>query len=130
MTGERKLADFRRWTLAVLDLLSAEPDRQAAYLQASGVGVDEILLQFDDVLHVARARVGDRSLSHEEYLLLQSVNGLADAVSAGPESIWTELALEEAVEWRELRAAARAAKASLERSWSQDCDNPPKSLDG
>ncbi|MFF4185451.1 hypothetical protein ACFYZ9_19865 [Streptomyces sp. NPDC001691] len=101
----------------MLDLLSAEPDRQAAYLQASGVGVDEILLQFDDVLHVARARVIDGSLSHEEYSLLQSVNGYADSVGASPESIWTELALEEAIEWRELRAAATSAKVSLERSW-------------
>ncbi|MEU1296351.1 hypothetical protein ABZ439_28475 [Streptomyces sp. NPDC005840] len=123
MTGERKLTDFRRWTLTVLGLLSAEPDRQAAYLQASGVGADEILLQFDDVLHVARARVGDHSLSHEEYLLLQSVDERADSVSAGPESIWAEIALEEAAEWRELRAAARAAKSSLERSWSQDFDD-------
>ncbi|WJV45853.1 hypothetical protein [Streptomyces flavofungini] len=114
----------------MLDLLSAEPDRQAAYLQASGVGADEILLQFDDVLHVARARVGDRSLSHEEYLMLQSVDGRADSVSAGSEPIWTEVALEEAVEWRELRAAARVAKASLERSWSQDVDDSSKSLDG
>ncbi|MYR25468.1 MULTISPECIES: hypothetical protein [unclassified Streptomyces] len=122
MTGERKLADFRWWTLGVLGLLSAEPDRQAEYLQASGVGADEILLQFDDVLHVARARVGDRSLSHEEYILLQSINGHVDAVSAAPESIWTVAALEERVEWRELRAAARAVKASLERYWSQDSD--------
>ncbi|MEU1853607.1 hypothetical protein ABZ499_31180 [Streptomyces sp. NPDC019990] len=105
-----------------MDLLSAEPNRQAAYLQAAGVGAEEILLQLDDVLHVARARVGDRSLSHEEYLLLQSVNGRANSVSEGAEPIWTEVALEEAVEWRELRAAARVAKAALERSWSQKFD--------
>lgn len=120
MTSDQKLADFRQWTLAVLDLLSAESDRQAAYLQASGVGADEILLQFDDVLHVARARVSDGSLRREDYLLLQPVNERADSVSAGPESIWAADALEEALEWRELRAAARAAKSSLESSWSQD----------
>ncbi len=120
MTSEQKLADFRRWALVVLDLLSAEPDRQAAYLQEAGVGPDEILLQFDDVLHVARARVSDGSLRREEYLLLQSVNEYADSVNAGPGSIWAESALEEATEWRELRAAARAAKSSLTRSWDQN----------
>ncbi|MFE3428269.1 hypothetical protein [Streptomyces sp. NPDC059171] len=130
MTGEQQLAAFRQWALTVLDLLGAEADRQAAYLQASKVGADEILLQFDDLLHVARARVGDLSLSHEEYILLQSVDGRADSVSAGSESIWTEIALEEAVEWRELRAAARVAKTSLERSWSQDIDDSSRSFDG
>lgn len=121
MTIGQNLADFRQWTLAVLDLLGAESDRQAAYLQASGVESDEILLQFDDVLHVARARVGDGSLRREDYLLLQPVDERAEAVSAGPESIWAAGALEEALEWRELRAAARVAKSSLESSWSQDC---------
>jgi hypothetical protein len=38
------------------------------------VGPDEVLLQFDDVLHVARARVADGSLSDGDYLLLQAVN--------------------------------------------------------
>ncbi|MFF9634368.1 hypothetical protein ACF1D2_07235 [Streptomyces bacillaris] len=123
MTGEQQLAAFRQWALTVLDLLGAEADRQAAYLQASKVGADEILLQFDDVLHVARARVGDRSLSREEYHLLQSVSEYADSVNAGSELIWAEAALGEAVEWRELRAAAKAAKASLESSWSQGDDS-------
>lgn len=120
MTSERKLTDFRQWTLAVLDLLSADSDRQVAYLQASGVEADEMLLQFDDVLHVARAREADGSLKHEDYLLLQSVNDSANSVSAGPGSIWTEGALEEAAEWEELRAASRVAKSRLGRSWSQD----------
>lgn len=120
MTSERKLADFRQWVLAVLDLLGADPDRQAAYLQASRVEADEILLQFDDVLHVARARVGDGSLKREDLHLIESVNESVDAVSEGPESIWAAAGLEEAAEWRELRAAARAVRTGLERSWSQD----------
>ncbi|MFI5478041.1 hypothetical protein ACIBAB_02870 [Streptomyces rubiginosohelvolus] len=128
MTGEQQLAAFRQWALTVLDLLGAEADRQAAYLQASQVGAEEILLQFDDVLHVARARVGDRSLSHQEYRLLQSVGEYADSVNAGSELMWADAALGEAVEWRELRAAAKAAKASLESSWSQGDDSPELSI--
>lgn len=120
MTGDRKLVDFRRWTLATLTLLSAEPERQVEYLRASGVEAEEVLLQFDDVVHVARARVADGSLSNEEYLLLQAVNEGASSVNAGPDSIWTEGALEEAAEWEEVRAASRVAKSSLEQSWDTD----------
>lgn len=120
MTTDQKLADFRQWTLSVLDLLGADSDRQAAYLQDSGVEADEILLQFDDVLHVARARVDDGSLRREDYLLLQPVSERAEAVNAGSESIWAAGALEEAVEWRELRVAARVAKSNLESSWSRN----------
>ncbi|WP_018571666.1 hypothetical protein [Streptomyces sp. PsTaAH-124] len=120
MTGDRKLTDFRRWTLAVLGLLSAGPERQVEYLRASGVGPDEVLLQFDDVLHVARARVADGSLNDEDYLLLQSVNESVNSVSAGPEEIWTEGALKEAAEWEEVRAASRVAKSGLDQSWSQE----------
>lgn len=120
MTTDQKLADFRQWTLSVLDLLGADSDRQAAYLQDSGVEADEILLQFDDVLHVARVRVGDGSLRREDYLLLQPVSERAEAVNAGSESIWAAGALEEAVEWRKLRVAARVAKSNLESSWSRN----------
>jgi len=118
MTSERKLADFRQWALAVLGLLSATPERQAVYLQESGVGADEILLQFDDVLHVARARISDGSLKQEDYLLLQGVNERVDSVNACPDSIWADAALEEAAEWRELQIVAGAVKLSLERSWN------------
>ncbi|GAA3973615.1 hypothetical protein GCM10022232_00920 [Streptomyces plumbiresistens] len=120
MTGDRKLADFRRWTLAVLGLLSAGPERQVEYLRVSGVGPDEVLLQFDDVLHVARARVADGSLNDEDYLLLQAVNESVNSVNAGPEAIWTEGALKEAAEWEDVRAASRVAKSGLEQSWSQE----------
>ncbi|WP_280886283.1 hypothetical protein [Streptomyces sp. LBL] len=82
--------------------------------------VDEILLQFDEVLHVARARVADGSLKREDYILLQSINGSADSISVGPDSVWTGSALGEAAEWEEIRAVSRVAKSSLERSWSQD----------
>ncbi|MGV9907371.1 hypothetical protein ACWDU8_33650 [Streptomyces sp. NPDC003388] len=120
MTGDRKLTDFRRWALAVLDLLSAGPERQVEYLRASGVGPDEVLLQFDDVLHVAHARLADGSLNDKDYFLLQTVNESVNSVSAGPEDIWAEDALEEAAEWEEVRAASRLAKSGLERSWSQE----------
>ncbi|WP_432043097.1 hypothetical protein [Streptomyces cadmiisoli] len=120
MTSERQLAEFRGWALAVLDLLGAHPDRQVAFLQASKVDSDEILLQFDDLVHVAHARVRDGSLNHEDFRLIKAVDESVSAVSEGPELIWAVAALEEATEWRELRTAARMAKSSLERSWGQE----------
>ncbi|MFF0765061.1 hypothetical protein [Streptomyces sp. NPDC003737] len=120
MISDRKLTDFRRWAISVLDLLSAEPERQLQYLQTSGVGADEMLLQFDDLLHVARARVADGSLHGEDYRLLQAVGESVNSVSEGPEEIWAEGALEEAVEWEELRVASAAAKSDLELSWDRE----------
>lgn len=106
-----------------MGLLGAEPGRQVEYLQASEVEADEILLQFDDLLHVAHARVADGSLKNEDYLLIRSTNERADALNARPDSIWTAAALNEATEWRDLRVTARIAKLSLEQSWSQDFDD-------
>lgn len=120
MTNDQKLAHFQQWTLAVLGLLSAASDRQAAYLHESGVGTDELLLQFDDVLNVARARVADGSLKQEDILLLLKVGERVDSVNAGPDSIWDEAALGLAPEWQELRIAAGAAKVSFERAWNPD----------
>ncbi|MER5966242.1 hypothetical protein [Streptomyces sp. NPDC002057] len=123
MTSERKLTDFRQWVLGVLDLLGADPGRQTAYLQESGVEADEILLQFDDVLHVARARACDGSLRREDLLLIESVHESVDAVSEGPESIWAASGIEESAQWSELRTAARAARTGLDRHWDQDSAN-------
>lgn len=120
MTGDRRLADFRRWTLTVLGLLSAPPDRQTAYVREAGVGTDELLLQFDDVLHTARARAADGSLRQEDLLLLLEVDERVDAVNAGPDSIWDEAALGTSTEWRELRVTAGVVKAAFEKSWSLD----------
>lgn len=47
--------DFREWVRSVLGSLGADPGQQAAQVAEAGVGVDELALQFDDVLSVARA---------------------------------------------------------------------------
>ncbi|MFJ7904770.1 hypothetical protein ACIQ6V_30550 [Streptomyces sp. NPDC096198] len=118
MTDDRKLAGFHQWSLAVLDLLSATADRQVAYLRGSAVGADELLLQFDDVLHVARARAADGSLAHEDLQLLLEVGDKVERVNAGPDSIWSEDALSAAVEWEDLRVTAGGARTTLEGSWT------------
>ncbi|MGW5104765.1 hypothetical protein [Streptomyces sp. NPDC004100] len=124
MTSDRKLASFQQWALAVLGLLSATSDDQTSYLQESGTGTDELLLQFDDVLHVAQSRVADGSLKHEEFDLLLKVSGSVDAVNSESDLIWDESALKEAYAWKKLRIRAGEVKMDLERSWnlnSEDC---------
>ncbi|MGW7487561.1 hypothetical protein [Streptomyces sp. NPDC054786] len=117
MSAEEGMARFQRWTLSALELLSATPDRQSAYARESNVDLDEIVLQFDDVLHVARARVSDGSLNEAHYLALLEVNERVDSVLEMPDPIWTSTALENSAEWRELRISAGAAKAKLEKAW-------------
>ncbi|MEU6263190.1 hypothetical protein [Saccharopolyspora shandongensis] len=116
MIDEGGLAQFRRWVLEVLDLVSADHVLQAEYMRVSRVGADEIILQLDDVMYVARARLHDGSLTQDEFLLLQSVDEVICSANEF-ESICDEIALKESASWRELRAAARLARSELEQSW-------------
>lgn len=120
MTQDRGITEYRQWALNVLGLLAAAPEHQIAYLRESNVDSDEILLEFDDLLHVARARVADGSLGQEDIGPLLRVNEKVDSVNSGPDSIWSDSALEAAAQWRELRTAAEEAKAYIERSWHLD----------
>ncbi|MGI5262307.1 hypothetical protein [Streptomyces angustmyceticus] len=117
MTEDMKLEKFRSWVLDVLELISADPGRQVDYLHESRIGSDEILLQFDDVLHVAHARLRDGSMDQDDLHLLQEVDERVDALNSEPASIWTEAALGEAAAWQELRIAAGRAKSELKKSW-------------
>ncbi|WP_157868645.1 hypothetical protein [Streptomyces caatingaensis] len=123
MSNERKLAEFHLWTLAVLNLLGATPGHQAQYLQETRVGADELLLQLDDVLHVARARLSDGSLTRKDYLSLLEVAEAADSLDSSPGSVYTDAALETSSEWRNLRTAANSAKASLEKTWDLNLED-------
>lgn len=107
---------FRQWALEVLALLSADASVQADHLRSVGVDSDELLLQFDDLLSVAQARSAAGSLEEEDLRLLAPVNRCAQIISAGSDSIWSEEALRHAIEWRDLREAARLAWAGFHRS--------------
>ncbi|MBL7499457.1 hypothetical protein [Frankia nepalensis] len=80
--------------------------------------MDELLLQFDDVPHAARARLADGSIEGDDSRLLLKVNEKVDCVNARPDSFRSDGALEAVAEWRELRMAAGEVEATLEKSWN------------
>jgi hypothetical protein len=73
--------------LDVLKLLSVGKERQAEYLQKGEIEVEELLLQFDDVLSVARARLQNNTVEAEEFDSLRRVAECIDDVSSGCESL-------------------------------------------
>ena len=111
------LTEFRRWILAVLDGVGADSIRQIRYLRSVGVGVDELVLELDDAVVTAQAKCREGLLGQEELALIEGVGDHVDAMPPSPGPLWTEAALGEAVEWRELREAAAEAHAELAKLW-------------
>jgi hypothetical protein len=113
------LAGFRRWILAVLDGVGADSIRQIRYLRSVGVGVDELVLELDDAVVTAQAKCREGLLGNEELELIERVGDHVDAMPPSPGPLWTEAALGEAPEWRELREAATVAHTALARLWAE-----------
>ncbi|HEX6340065.1 hypothetical protein [Umezawaea sp.] len=112
------LTEFRRWILAVLDGVGADSIRQIRYLRSVGVGVDELVLELDDAVVTAQAKNREGLLGQEELRLIERVGEHVDALPPSPGPLWTESALGEAAQWRELREAAAQAHAALTRMWA------------
>ena len=112
-------AEFRRWILAVLDGVGADSIRQIRYLRSVGVGVDELVLELDDAVVTAQAKCREGLLGNEELELIERVGDQVDALPPSPGPLWTEAALGEAPEWRDLREAAAEAHAALASRWGQ-----------
>ena len=112
-------AEFRRWILAVLDGVAADSIRQIRSLRSVGVGVDELMLELDDALVTAQAKHREGLLDDEELAILDHVGDHVDAMPPSPGPLWTEAALGEAPEWRELRELAAEAHASLAKLWAE-----------
>jgi hypothetical protein len=117
MTGDQPLKDFQIWASSVLELLSADAASQIEYLDRSGVGPDELLLQLDDVVHVALAKMAAGSLSQEDCSTLKSVQDSSRSFDSASDFTWTIDALRDAPEWKKLRQVSRIAKEFLEKSW-------------
>ncbi|GAB2928733.1 hypothetical protein [Streptomyces mayteni] len=112
-----RLGGFRQWVLSILDLLGAESDPQLVYMESAAVDVDELVLQFDDAFHVARARLGDGSLSSADFEYLQVINDFLAAISNDSDRVWSREGLSGGAEWRELRHLSRRAATALENTW-------------
>lgn len=118
MSSEEGLAQFRSWVLGTLALLSADPSRQVEYLHRSGVNNDELVLQLDDLLHVARARLADGSMTAAEAELLTTLKVALDSLNEGPDSVWETAALSFAPQWSSVREAARRAESVFRQMWA------------
>ncbi len=112
------LTEFRRWILAVLDGVGADSIRQVRYLRSVGVGVDELVLELDDVVVTAQAKCREGLLSQEELDHIERVGDHVDAMPPSPGPLWTEAALGDAVEWRDLRELATEAHTALAKMWA------------
>jgi hypothetical protein len=114
------LIEQRRWILAVLDGVGADSIRQIRYLRSAGIGLDELVLELDDVVVTAQAKHREGLLGKEELALIERVGDHADTLPPSPGPLWTETALGEAAEWRELREMAAEAHSALSALWAQE----------
>jgi hypothetical protein len=90
MTSERRRVEFLRTVEEALSPLSWEPERQVAYVRGLGVDVDEMALHFDDIFHLARAKMQGGVLSPEAFQALVPVDEmLARMTEKGPD-LWSE----------------------------------------
>jgi hypothetical protein len=119
MSDDRKLTEFRRWILEVVALVAAPSEEQLRYARTSGVGVDEIVLQFDDAFRVSNARVRDGSMSKDEFELLEVVNDRVGDLSNAPGDLWTDEAVSTSSLWVELRISAEQAARGLSTLWGR-----------
>jgi len=113
-------AQFRRWILAVLEGVAADSIRQVRYLRSVGVGVDELVLELDDAVVTAQAKNREGRLADEELEHIERVGNHLDAMPPSPGPLWTEAALGEAPEWRELRELAAEAHTALTKLWTEN----------
>jgi hypothetical protein len=104
---------FRSWLIRVLEVLTWEADRQLAYIDRIGVGVDELALQFDDAFHLAESKVRDGLLSGEMFHLLELLDERFEEMTSGPGCLWSTEGLSEAPEWKDVRSLASRALSGL-----------------
>ncbi|MFD7584694.1 hypothetical protein ACFV84_04580 [Kitasatospora sp. NPDC059811] len=117
MSAGRDLEAVRNWVVRVVDLIGCPPARQLEYIKTERVGVDEIALQFDDVLNLVQGAVDEGSLSPEILELLLPIDSQLKEMTESKEDLWDDESLSEASEWDELRLAAQQALVGFERIW-------------
>lgn len=121
MTEESAVARFKKWSTATLGLLASPSDLQVAHLRGMRVGVDELLLDLDDLEHFARALVARGEISSRDLDIIHVATEPMSALTGPPSAVmWQEGALAVAPEWNALRSAARRSLQELEEAWRRD----------
>jgi predicted kinase len=113
MSDLRDFSEFKRWLVnEVLFLLAKSGIEQLEWARNNGVHVDELVLQFDDALHVAAvwARKGD--LKDAQFEQLRSLATAIDELSSWGD-VWTEKELTADPRWQKVRDMARRIIVNL-----------------
>ena len=115
--------DYLRETLQAL---AADAEVQLARFPSFVVKADELALDFDHALTVAR-QGGDRTISSAQLASLLTVDGiLTDMSDEASAHLWTDQALRGAVEWARVREAA--SRALLAFDWPVDPPPPTQNV--
>jgi hypothetical protein len=88
VSNQSKPEKFRQWVLVVLDMAGSPSARQLHYVRTFKVGVDEIVLQLDDMFNVARAKFGNGTMDIAEFRWFEIVNRQAWEIEASSKDLW------------------------------------------
>jgi hypothetical protein len=101
----------------MLGLLAAPWDEQRAYLErlfGKRLTVDELGLEFDDIVPVALAQGRHGGLSDEALRAVRDLNEQLTAMSDRPDPrLWTVDGLRESPDWARVRTLAQSALSLL-----------------
>jgi len=111
--------EFRAWALSSLRLVADSAERQQLELRALGAGVDEIALQLDDVLYVAKAHVATGGMTSDELDLMAAVARRIGEYDRSVPGFLTEEGLLRP-EWSDVRGRASVAVCRLSSLWELD----------
>lgn len=103
--------DFVNKMREALGLLAADAGDQLRYLSEIGVAgvVDELALEFDDLMTLAQSRLDQGDITEVQYEKLRELDQkLSDMSGSNNASLWTEEALRTSDEWKEVRRLARS----------------------
>lgn len=111
------LNHFRAWVIDVLRLVAEPAERQIREVRALGVDVDEIVLQLDDMVHVAGAHEAAGDLSSADFALLTALLDRIEECSQVAPDFYTEDGLS-LPEWGEVRGRAALVLDALGSRWA------------
>ena len=102
---------FTQMLITSLKVLSWEAIDQLRYLGTLGISgnIDELALEFDDVALLAKVKYESREFNEEQYKFVERLSTQLDEMSGiQNKQLWTEKALINTPQWKEVREHAKA----------------------
>lgn len=112
--------------ISILSVLASSADEQLNYLEKLGdVPVDELALEFDDIVNVVLTDLKKEVITQKQYLCIKALDARFSELSGEENlSFWTENALYNDLRWQEIRdMAATCLEGLAEIEISGDKDN-------